>query len=143
MKKALVVLTALVAFAGLSVSCSIDNDPKINYDPGFLAAVNIDAPEYMVPGNTYSFKLYYFRPTDCYYYNGFYSEQNGNDFTVAVSSIVLNDNCQTLTYAEPEVATFEFECPQSSFQEYVFHFYIGQSQENQAQYSTVTVPVQQ
>lgn len=131
------------AIAAMLVSCSLDEDPVVNFNVDFLPVVGIDVPESMHPGTTYSFRLYYNRPTDCYYYNGFSTEQNGNDFRVAVSSIVLADNnCQPLAHTEPEVATFEFECPQASFQEYTFHFYAGQDTTGEDHYMDITVPVE-
>ena len=134
--------TALLALAGLTVSCSLDNEPIVNYDPAFLPVVSIDVPQSMHPGVTYSFKLYYNRPSDCYYYNGLSTEQNGNDFRIAVSSIMLNENCEPLVHTEPEVAVFDFLCPQSSFQEYKFHFYSGVSATGEDEYMDVTVPVE-
>jgi len=141
MKKVIVLLLAVLGFAGALSSCSLE-DPNVNFNAGFLPVVDVDVPEYMQAGATYPFKLYYKRPTNCYYYNGFYSEQNGNDFQVAVSCIVLYEDCQPIQDIEPEVATFEFQCPQSSFQEFTFHFYTGQNASGEDQYMDVTVPVE-
>jgi hypothetical protein len=141
MKKVLVLFTAIITMALISVSCALD-DPDPNFNAAFLPVVSIDVPESMHPGTTYSFKLYYNRPTDCYYYDGLYNKQDGNDFVIAVSSIVLDQNCQPLQHTEPEVAVFDFQCPQSSFQEYTFHFYSGESATGEDEYMDVTVPVE-
>lgn len=142
MKKVLAFFMALTVLAGLTVSCALD-EPDPNFNAAFLPVVSVDVPQSMQPGHRYSFKLYYNRPSECYYYNGFSTQQNGNDFKVAVSSIVLeNNNCEPLLHTEAEVAVFDFECPQSSFQEFTFHFYSGQSATGEDQYVDVTVPVE-
>lgn len=135
--------SVLMVFAGLMVSCNPDPAPVVNFDAEFLPVVDVDVPESMHTDTTYAIKLYYRRPTDCYYYNGFSTEQDGNEFKIAIQSIVLADNnCQPLQYLDPEVATFEFECPHSSFDHYTFYFYTGENTDGTKNYMEVTVPVQ-
>lgn len=147
MKKVLGLIFALFLVAVTVASCSMDEEPNVNFQMEFLAIQSVEAPEVMVPGNTYTFKLYYNRPTDCYYYNGLVTEQNGNLFTVGVQAILLTEgNCQEIEHAEAEVASFDFQCPLSSFTEYKFRFYTGGTTGGNATadgYTERTIPVEQ
>ncbi len=135
----------LLAVFGLVVSCSMDDDNK-QFDLEFLPVISVDAPETVTPGQTAYFKLYYKRPNDCYFVNGFDYTAEGNVRKVAVQSIIVEDsNCQSLANAEAEHIDMPFVCPPTyDTESYVFRFYQGtDATSNEESYLEVTVPVAQ
>lgn len=143
MKKLLVVLAAFVVL----VSCSMDNDTK-EFDLAFVPIISVEAPEVVVPGQTSYFTLYYRRPNDCYFVNGFDYKAEGNVRTVALQALVVEDaDCLSLETAEAESIQMPFDCPPNYINEtYIFRFYgnpDGVNTGSQPQYMEIQVPVAQ
>ena len=141
MKKILLLLGVLCI---IITSCSIDNGDKLKFHVEFLPVVSVEIPETMQPGGTYEFKVTYSRPTDCYYFDGFYYEPEGNANIVAVQTLVIEDaDCQPLTTLAPEVATFQVSCsPDYTASTYFFKFYQGEDADGNQQFMEVYIPVQ-
>ena len=138
MKKLFLFFAALFMLA----SCSREDDvPQFNVE--FLPVDSVDVPESFAMGNTYQIKVHYKRPTDCYFFNGFYYEEDGDALLVAVQTLVIQDAvCEPLT--EPESAIFEFECsPNYTSSTYLFKFYKGDNEAGDPTYIEVEVPVMQ
>lgn len=140
MRKILVLLGALFIIA----SCTMDDGP-LKMQVEFLPALSVEAPKYMTPGGTYEFKVKYKRPTDCYYFDGFYYEPEGDLHMIAVQALVIKDaECQSLESLEPEEATFEVSCsPLYTQSNYVFKFYKGVDEDGNQLFLEVDIPVQQ
>ncbi|KOS07136.1 hypothetical protein AM493_14625 [Flavobacterium akiainvivens] len=146
MKKIIVMAAAFVAL----VSCSADNDVH-EFQLDFVPVVAVEAPEFVTPGLTSEFKLYYKRPNDCYYINGFDYEAAGNVRTVAVQAIVLQDSdCVSMETAAAESIIMPFQCPPNYSQEsYVFRFYgnpdgtMNGAPNGESSYIQIEVPVAQ
>ncbi|RYD85663.1 MAG: hypothetical protein EOP54_31125 [Sphingobacteriales bacterium] len=141
MKKILVLLTALF----IMVSCSLDNDAK-PFDLEFLPILSVDTPEVVVPGQSYNFTVYYRRPNDCYFANGFDYKADGAIRTVALQAIVIEDSdCLSLDTAEMETMSFQFDCPLVySNSAYLFRFYQGENlTSGEDTFLNVEIPVQQ
>lgn len=140
MRKSLVLFA--VSVAGLiTAACSVDNAPEVNFHLEYLPADSVSVPAFLQRGRTYPITMYYHRPSNCYYLNGFYYEKDGNSRKVAIENMVLNsDNCQPVDSFTADVATFNFEVPFDQYGSYVFKFYKGQEY-NVDTYMEVEVPV--
>lgn len=140
MKKILVLLGIFCLIA----SCSLEED-KLKFHVEFLPAVAVEVPEYMQPGQTYEFKVKYNRPTDCYYFDGFYHELQENAHIVAVQTLVIQDaDCKPLETLVPEEGTFQVTCsPVYTSESYLFKFYQGEDTQGNQQFLQVEIPVQQ
>lgn len=139
MKKLLLLIAVLITIC----SCSIDDGPRQQFHLEFLPVESVDVPDHFVRGQNYDIKVYYRRPNDCYYYDDFYYEANGNTRTVAVQSIVIEDaNCEPITDAAPEEASFNFLCANIyTNTSYLFKFYKGTDAEGNQEFLEVEVPV--
>jgi hypothetical protein len=138
---------ALLAALCLLMSCSMDDGGK-EFDIEFLPVLSIVPPQYVTPGQTSYFKLYYRRPSDCYFVNGFEYTANGNIRTIAIQSLVVESNdCLSLESTGPESIDMPFVCPLTyDNQSYVFRFYSGNTNVGTAtepQYMEIEVPVVQ
>jgi len=139
MKKCLLLFAVLLTLA----SCSIEDNERPDFNMVFIAADSITAPEYVVPGRSYPIKLYYTRPSNCYYVNGIYTEGSGYTLTLAIQSIVIEDaNCTNET-VEQEEATYTFDCPMNQATSYDLQIYNGDDALGNRKFLTVTLPVQQ
>lgn len=131
----------LITVVTTVVSCSADSGPDVNFHIDFVAADSVAVPEYMHRGQTYTFTMYYKRPDDCHYDDGFYSIRDGNAYTVAIQNIVLNNtNCNPVESTAPNVASFTFQCPLENVDAYTFHFYKGEDVDGVQQFIEVEVP---
>ena len=123
-------------------SCSLEDDsPKFHVE--FVPIVNVHMPEAFYRGETYEIQVEYKRPSDCYFFDGFYYEEQTGALLVAVQTLVIEDaQCQPLDTLEPEVASFNFTCsPGYTEQAYVFKFYTGNGQMGTDNFTTWEVPV--
>jgi len=140
MKKILTLLAALF----IMVSCSLDNDVK-EFQLEFLPILSVEVPEHVSPGQSSNFTVFYKRPTDCYFANGFDYQADGAIRTVALQSIVIEDSdCLSLENTEAEQISFQFDCPPVySYDAYLFKFYQGTDTSGIEQFLEIEVPVQQ
>lgn len=135
----------LLAVFSLVASCSVDDGGK-QFDLEFLPVLSVEPPQSVTPGQTAYFKLYYRRPNDCYFVNGFDYSADGNVRNVAIQAIVVEDSdCMSLDGTEPESKDMPFVCPPVyDAESYVFRFYSGtDTTSNAANYLEVEVPVVQ
>jgi len=141
MKKILLLLTVLLMVS----SCSIEPDKTVDFDIVFIAADSIDVPAYVTRGDTYPLKMYYKKPTDCYYVSdAAYSEIAGSIYKLAVPAYLIQDaNCQANTTAAPEQMVYNFTCPFSTATSFTFKFYNGDDAQGNQKFIEVEVPVQQ
>jgi hypothetical protein len=135
----------LLAVCCLVASCSMDENGQ-EFDLEFLPVISVDAPQTVTPGQTSNFRLYFRRPTDCYFVNGFDYSAQGNIRYVAVQAIVVEDSdCMSLDGSEPEYKDMPFVCPPTyDSSSYVFRFYSGTDAVlNSENYLEIEVPVVQ
>ncbi|MES2487713.1 MAG: hypothetical protein V4581_17425 [Bacteroidota bacterium] len=141
MKKILILLTALITMA----SCSMDNDTQ-EFELEFLPVLSVEAPQSVTPGQTANFKVFYKRPTDCYFVNGFDYTADGAIRNVALQAIVIQDaDCLSLENTAAESINLPFQCPPVySYSAYLFRFYQGKNADTgENQYLEIEVPVAQ
>lgn len=142
--KKLLLFAAMLIIAG---ACSYD-DNTAKFEVEFLPIESIAMPESMEPGHYYDITVYYKRPDDCHYFDGFYTEKDSQSEILAVQALVIQDaNCISLEDQEPESATYNFKCPDnigtSSYTSYEFKVYKGIDGSGNRIFETVEVPVGQ
>ncbi len=138
MKKLILFFVTLLVIA----SCSLeDNTPRFHVE--FVPIVGVDMPEGFMRGETYEIKVQYKRPTDCYFFDGFYYEEQTGALMVAVQTLVIEDaQCEPLYLMEAEEASFDFTCsPGYANQSYVFKFYTGESETSTENFIQMEVPI--
>ena len=92
-------------------SCTIDEEQHFHYE--LLPVESVEIPNEFQLGETYSIKIRYNRPTSCHSFNGFYYDSYLNTRTIAVRTIVFEqDNCTELT---------------NNLVEEIIHFYVTSS----------------
>ncbi|NDI98591.1 hypothetical protein GWA97_05850 [Flavobacterium sp. LaA7.5] len=139
-------LLLLIVLTGIS-SCSFDED-NLDFQVEFIPIERIDFPEHLESGQTYQIKVYYRRPSDCYYFDGFYTEKGQTSEVLAVQTLVIQDaRCESLEYEEPEIGLYEFTCPvyeiNTAGNSYSFEIYKGVDGEGNMIFETVQVPIGQ
>jgi hypothetical protein len=137
-------LLLLIIVAGLN-ACSVD-DRTAEFEVAFLPVESMELPESMVPGHSYPIKIYYKRPDDCHYFDGFYTEKSGQSEILAVQTLVIQDAaCKQLDTEEAEWATYNFICPSNfditQYNTYSFEIFKGVDSEGNRIFETVTVPI--
>ncbi len=130
------VLFVFLLVIGLS-SCSLDDDGA-NFRLEIVTIEEASLPDEFVFGETHEIKVTYNRPNNCYSFNNFLFDRDGNQRTVAVVNRVLTDtNCNnTATTSE---ATFNFLV--LSRETYTFRFFQGKDDDGNDTFLTVEVPV--
>ena len=92
--------------------------------------------------------MYYKRPNDCHYYDGFYTETDDGAQILAVQTLVIqNANCESLLNEPSEYAFYEFQCPEydeTTFNNvFEFKVYKGEDEEGKGVFEAVQVPIWQ
>ncbi len=139
-------LLLLIVLTGIS-SCTFKDD-TLNFQVEFIPIESIEFPENMESGQTYQLKIFYKRPNDCYYFDGFYTEKGQSSEVLAVQTLVIQDaKCESLEGEEPEVGLYEFTCPNYDISTlnnvYSFEIYKGDDSEGNMIFETVQVPIEQ
>ena len=139
----------ILFFAALFVvsSCSMeDNTPQFHVE--FVPIESVEMPESFTIGNSYDIKVWYKRPSDCHFFEGFYYEEDGTTLTVAAQTLVIEDaTCESLENEPAESAVFTFVCSPTydNTTSYHFKFFTGDQggQLGQDSYLEFEVPVLQ
>lgn len=120
------------------VSCSVNNDePNFHYE--LLPIQEVEIPSEFVMGETYQIKMWYYRPSTCHSFGGFYYEKNLNERTIAIQNTVQEEStCTTLT-DELVYATLDFYVTNNG--SYVFKFWQGVDDNLEDVFYEVEVPV--
>lgn len=139
MKKILFLLCLIV----LTAACALDDDNNKQFHVEFLPVESVELPESMSPGHEYEIKVNFRRPSDCYYFDGFYYEANEHIRTVAVQALYIeNANCAPIVSTQPDSQSFILKCPENySFDTYLFKFYKGEDAVGNQIYLEQEVPV--
>jgi hypothetical protein len=107
-------LLLFFAFVFLATGCTLEGDEnKVDFTIQYLPVDKVEVPEFMTPGTTYALKLYYHRPNTCYYLNNnFYTAQAESALTIAIESVLLeNEQCETPATAVTESGFLNFCVP--------------------------------
>ena len=93
MKKFFLMISVLFVFN----SCDLDDEPKLDYV--LLPVESVEMPAAGFNINEVNFiKVRYRRPTTCHLYDNFYVETNNHTRTIAIRTIVFEqNNCTPLT----------------------------------------------
>ncbi|WP_395633825.1 hypothetical protein [Flavobacterium sp.] len=134
MKKILSVVTLLF----LLNSCSPESDTR--YSLELLPVESVEIPTEMTLGETYQFKMYYRLPSTCHSYNTIYYHKDLNVRTVAVESLVREqNNCQEVTENNLYECTFDFVVTSNG--SYVFKFWQGEDAQGNDIFLEYEIPV--
>lgn len=129
------VLFALLFFS--SISCSLDNDNE-SFHLEYLKVESVTIPDSFVLGETYEIKVIYKRPTTCHSFHGFYYDKNLNERTIAVQSIVTENNCIELENQLNEAALNFYVTNNGT---YKFKFWQGKNENGDDIYLEYEIPV--
>jgi hypothetical protein len=130
-------LFGLLVFMVTLTSCSLDDDgPEFAFQ--IMPIESVDVPDSFIFGETYDISVTYDRPSDCYIFNDFIYDVEDNQRTVAVVNTVYDNSSCT---PQVETMTAGFELTVSSFDAYIFRFYIGENEDGVDEYHYVEVPV--
>lgn len=133
MKKIALLLVVLFTIS----SCSVGDDgPK--YTLEVLPVESYIIPDSFGFGETYPITLRYKKPSDCYSFEGFYYEKDGNDRIVGVTASKLEGSACEADDTLYE-ATFNFQCTVHGT--YKFRFYKGDAADGSPIFEDVEVEV--
>ena len=139
MRKIKILITITLSVV-LFFSCT-NTDDNINYHFELLKIDTAVMPDTLVLGQTHELKIMYRRPTTCHGFNGFYYEKNLNIRTIAVESIVIeNNDCVELT-DEVKEATLNFYVTNNG--SYIFKFWQGKDENGEDLFLEYEIPVKE
>lgn len=118
-------------------SCSLEGD-KVSHSYQTLPIESIVLPAEFTLGEEYTIDFTYLQPTSCHgYYNIFIDAENENR-TLAVTSIVFNDNnCEQL---QGQVIQQSFDFKVLYNQTYIFHVWKGTDNLGEDVFEIIEVP---
>ncbi len=139
--KRLYVLLCAITLAGISVSCSIDDD-QTNFKYATLKTISASLPDTFELGRVYTIDVNLLRPDDCTFTETFDVRREFTDSTnirtVAAIGIVLDkEECTEVNDSIQD--SFQFEVIYSK--PYIFKFYTGDDENGEAEFLDVEVPV--
>ena len=128
----------LIGLLGLVVSCSLDDDnTNVNYE--FVPVVDYELPDTLVYGKRYQLPVRYVSPTSCNQFYGFdYDRKDSTRFVFVVNKVFENE-IWTETPTDTIEATLNFEVVYEY--DYIFKFFNGLDENDEATYLTDTIPV--
>lgn len=128
----------LLFVLGAVISCDIGSDDGPNFTSELMSIQSVDIPDEFTFGETYEITVSYTRPNECYSFNDFFFQPNGNVRTVAVvDNVALNEPCtDNITFASE---SFDFRV--TSMETYEFRFYRGMLVNGDDDYIVIEVPV--
>lgn len=136
MKKLLLVIVSVIFLSG----CSLQTDDEtLLYQ---LAPINaVEIPETLIHGETYQLSIQYYKPTNCHSFDGFDVTKNENEIMIGVVTAYFpeNANCEDQEYTEE--ASLEFYVDRNDF--YIFRFWQGVNEDNEPQFMSLEVPIEQ
>jgi len=133
MKKIALLFIAMFALGACSLG---DDGPK--YTLEVLPVESYVLPESFGFGETYPITIRYKRPTNCYAFEGFYYEKNGNDRIVGITARKQEGSDCAADDSVYE-ATFNFTCTVHG--SYRFRFYKGDNTDGTPIFEDVEVQV--
>ena len=131
--------TALILFLLLGLTgCDLGDDQQPNFSLEIMSIETVDVPDEFILGQTHEISVTYTRPSNCYEFNDFIVNAEGNTRTIAVVDIVYNNEACIQAI---ETVTVSFEFLVLSDETYIFQFYQGDGIGGNDQYLIVEIPV--
>ncbi|GGX29892.1 hypothetical protein [Aquimarina muelleri] len=121
------------------IGCSNDDDgTRFFYE--LVSVHEVTLPDQFNRGETYTISVSYYRPTDCHSFSGFDYNRLGNERTVSIVNLVIDEyNCKELEEKDLIEASFDFFVGQED--SYVFRFWQGRNENGDNQFLIIEVPV--
>ena len=133
MKKLVLLLSLLFAFN----SCSTDDGDNFCFE--LLSVESVVIPNEFTLGETYEITIRYYRPSTCHAFNSFYYEKNLNTRTIAVESIVFEqDGCEAL---ESVLVEKKLNFHVTNNGSYIFKFWQGANEYGEDVFLEYEIPV--
>ncbi len=139
MKKVKIILAFFLAT--IFTGC-LDDDDTIAFFYDAVAIEEVTIPDQFTRGETYEITVSYFRPSTCHSFSGFDYDGFGNERTVAVINVVINDHdttCEDLEETDLIEESLNFFVGQED--SYIFRFWQGRDDQGNNQFLTIEVPV--
>lgn len=134
MKKSIAILFLVFT----TLSCSLNNDEP-NYHLQTLPVVSVDIPTEFVLGETYPITVYYYRPSNCHTFAGFYYDKYLNERTVAVQNYV--EDCTNYIALNDYLVENTFNFYVTNNGSYIFKFWQGEDANGDDIFLEIEVPV--
>ena len=123
-----------------TLSGCLDDDEGTNFFYELVSIEEVEVPQEFNRGATYTITVSYFRPSDCHSFAGFDYNRLGNERTVAVVNVVVDEgNCNSLENTSMIEQSFDFFVGNED--SYIFRFWQGKDNNGDSQFLTVEVPV--
>ncbi|MEO8517308.1 MAG: hypothetical protein ABI426_11205 [Flavobacterium sp.] len=135
MKKILLLLGVALAFAG----CELNADDGTKFHVELLPVDSADLPAEFKRDSLYELHIQYIRPTTCHIFNGFYYNQNLNVRTLAIETMVVEQNNCTETNHVPITEILNFKPTNQT--SYIFKLWKGKDENGVDVYQEVEIPV--
>ncbi|WP_438710554.1 hypothetical protein ACSTS3_17070 [Aquimarina muelleri] len=120
------------------IGCSNDDETRFSYE--LVTVQKATLPDQFNRGETYTINVSYFRPTNCHSFSGFDYDRLGNERTVSIVNLVVNEgNCKEVEKKDLIEASFDFFVGQED--SYVFRFWQGRNENGDNQFLIIEVPV--
>ena len=133
MKKLVLLLSLLFVFN----SCSTDDGDNFRFE--LLPVESVEIPNEFTLGETYEITIRYYRPSTCHAFNSFYYEKNLNTRTIAVESIVFEqDGCEAL---ESVLVEKKLNFHVTNNGSYIFKFWQGANEYGEDVFLEYEIPV--
>ncbi|GAA4275052.1 hypothetical protein U6A24_16935 [Aquimarina gracilis] len=138
MKKVKIVLAF---FLVAMLSCCLNDDDNTPFFYDAVAIEEVTIPDQFTRGETVEITVSYFRPSSCHSFSGFDYGGFGNERTVAVINVVIDNGttCEDLSVTSLAQESFTFLVGQES--SYVFRFWQGRDDQGNNKFLTIEVPV--
>lgn len=134
-------LKIFIAILSIVLFFSCSNDSRTNYHFELLKVESAVLPDTLILGQTHKLKVMYYRPTTCHGFNNFYYTKNFNIRTIAVESIVVEQNdCLELTDELREASLNFFVTDPGS---YIFKFWQGKDENGKDLFLEYEIPVKE
>lgn len=139
----------LVLTAMMLGSCSV-NDDSTNIEYALAPITGNDLPDSFEVGETYQVTVDYQLPSECYTFTGLDARMKGRTtpddrrtIYVAAISYTNPDDTSCDDTAEGDEGSSKFSILITEEGEYEFNFWIGEDENGDPEYQTVTVPVEE
>ncbi|PKV48959.1 hypothetical protein ATE84_0975 [Aquimarina sp. MAR_2010_214] len=137
MRRIKIVLTFFLVV--ILTGCS-DDDNGTSFFYELATVQEASLPNQFNRGEIYTITVSYFRSTDCHSFAGFDYDKLGNERTVSVVNLVVNQgNCKDLETTDLVEVSFDFIVGNED--SYTFRFWQGRDENGDNQFLTVEVPV--
>ena len=121
-------------------ACSVeDNNP--NYRLEVLPVESFTVPRSFTLGETYTIKVRYRNPSNCYFFQTFYYEKQLNTRIVGVVSRVVEDKDCSPPVSTQAITEVSFNFLVNNNGSYIFKFYKGEDADGKDIFEEVEIPV--